>query len=72
MSFLIDIHKCGKKNEIIYSGYRQRHNLAKKKYLLDFSYWKNNLLRHDLEGMHIKNNIFYNILNAIMNIVGET
>jgi hypothetical protein len=35
-------------------------------------YWKDNLLRHNLDVMHIEKNVMGNILGTILNIKGKT
>jgi hypothetical protein len=44
------------------------HNWIKRSIFLDLSYWKTNLLRHNLDIMHIKKNVFKNILNTIIDV----
>ena len=38
----------------------------------DLPYWKTNLIRHNLDVMHIEKNFFDNIFNTIMNVEGKT
>ena len=38
----------------------------------DFPYWKTNLIRHNLDVMHIEKNFLDNIFNTIMNVEGKT
>ena len=38
----------------------------------ELPYWHTNLIRHNLDVMHIKKNIFDNILSTIMNIKWKT
>ncbi|XP_065878103.1 uncharacterized protein [Euphorbia lathyris] len=38
----------------------------------DLPYWKTNLIRHNLDVMHIEKNVFENLFNTIMNIEGKT
>lgn len=35
-------------------------------------YWKDNLLRHNLDVMHIEKNVMDNILGTILDIKGKT
>lgn len=35
-------------------------------------YWKNNLLRHNLDAMHIEKNFFDNTFNIMMNVKENT
>ena len=46
--------------------------LAKKKYLWDLSYWKSNLIRYNLDVMHIEKKFFENIINTVMSVEGKT
>ncbi|XP_060182337.1 uncharacterized protein LOC132612000 [Lycium barbarum] len=38
----------------------------------DLPYWKTNLIRHNLDVMHIEKNVFDNIFNTLMNVKGKT
>jgi len=38
----------------------------------ELPYWKTNLLRHNLDVMHIEKNVFENIFNTIMDVKGKT
>jgi hypothetical protein len=45
----------------------------KKKYIFfKLPYWKDNLLRHNLDVMHIKKNVMDNILGMLLDIKGKT
>ena len=44
----------------------------KEVFFLDLPYWKNNLLRHNLDVMHIEKNFFDNIFSTVMNVKGKT
>ena len=35
-------------------------------------YWSTNLIRHNLDVMHIEKNVFENILNTMMNVDEKT
>ena len=37
-----------------------------------FPYWSSNLIRHNLDVMHIENNVFENVFNTVMDIEGKT
>ena len=43
----------------------------KKNIFFRFPYWKDNLLRHNLNVIHIEKNMMDNILNTIMDIKGK-
>ena len=53
-------------------GYEQYHNWTKRSIFWDLSYWKHNLLRHNLDVMHIEKNFFDNVFNAVMEVKGKT
>ena len=53
-------------------GYGVLHNWTKKSIFWDLPYWKDNLLRHNLDVMHIEKNFFDNIFNTVVNIKGKT
>ncbi|KAK9088769.1 hypothetical protein Scep_027851 [Stephania cephalantha] len=38
----------------------------------DLPYWKTNLIRQNLDVMHIEKNVFDNIFNTIMSVTGKT
>ncbi|CAH9117021.1 unnamed protein product [Cuscuta epithymum] len=38
----------------------------------DLPYWKTNVIRHNLDIMHIEKNFFENVFNTVMNIKGKT
>jgi len=39
---------------------------------LDLPYGKDNLLRHNIDVMHIEKNFFDNVFNTVMDIKGKT
>lgn len=47
-------------------------NWNKKSIFFELPYWKTNLLRHNLDVMHIEKNICDSVLGTIMNIQGKT
>ncbi|KAL2318436.1 hypothetical protein Fmac_032312 [Flemingia macrophylla] len=53
-------------------GYGESHNWRKRSIFWDLPYWKDNLLRHNLDVIHIEKNFFDNILNTVMNVSGKT
>jgi len=53
-------------------GYGEWHNWTKKSIFWDLPYWKDNLLRHNLNVMHIEKTFFDNIFNTVMNVSGKT
>ncbi|KAK6115444.1 hypothetical protein DH2020_007713 [Rehmannia glutinosa] len=38
----------------------------------DLPYWSSNLIRHNLDVMHIEKNVFENVFNTVMNVKGKT
>ncbi|XP_039141251.1 uncharacterized protein LOC120278562 [Dioscorea cayenensis subsp. rotundata] len=44
----------------------------KRSIFLDLPYWRTNLIRHNLDVMHIEKNVFENIFNTVMNVEGKT
>jgi Transposase family tnp2/Domain of unknown function (DUF4218) len=38
----------------------------------DLPYWSTNLIRHNLDVMHIEKNVFDNVFNTVMNVKGKT
>jgi hypothetical protein len=57
---------------IRYDGYGDTHNWTKRSIFWDLPYWKDNLLRHNLDVMHIEKNFCDNILHTVMNVSGKT
>lgn len=53
-------------------GYGDYHNWIKKSIFWDLPYWENQLLRHNLDVMHIEKNFFDNIMHTILNVAGKT
>ncbi|XP_038698945.1 uncharacterized protein LOC119996398 [Tripterygium wilfordii] len=53
-------------------GYGQEHNWTKKSIFWDLPYWCNNLLRHNLDVMHIEKNVFDNVFNTCMDVKGKS
>jgi hypothetical protein len=48
------------------------HNWVKRSIFWELPYWKTNLLRHNLDVMHMENNVFENIFNTVMDVKGKT
>ncbi|XP_056863252.1 uncharacterized protein LOC130510701 [Raphanus sativus] len=53
-------------------SYGVHHNWHKKSIFWELPYWKDLLLRHNLDVMHIEKNFFENIMNTILNVPGKT
>jgi len=67
-----DLPKITKSGAKRIDGYGEWHNWTKRNIFWDLPYWKHNLLRHNLDVMHIQKNFFDNIFNIVMNAVGMT
>lgn len=50
----------------------KNHGWNKKSIFWDLPYWKTNLIRHNLDVMHIEKNVFDNIFNTVLNVPGKT
>ena len=48
------------------------HNWEKRSIFFELPYWSKNLVRHNLDVMHIEKNICESILGTLMNIPGKT
>ena len=44
----------------------------KGQFFFELPYWQHNLLRHNLDVMHIEKNIVYRILRSLLDISGKT
>ncbi|KAL9379139.1 hypothetical protein Peur_027621 [Populus x canadensis] len=55
-----------------FPGFGLTHNWVKRSIFWELPYWKTNLLRHNLDVMHIEKNVFENIFNTIMDVKGKT
>nr|MCH9869341.1 hypothetical protein [Serratia marcescens] len=53
-------------------GFGKEHNWTKRSIFFELPYWRTNLLRHNLDVMHIEKNIFDNIFNTVMDIKDKT
>ncbi|WMV46391.1 hypothetical protein MTR67_039776 [Solanum verrucosum] len=53
-------------------GYGVEHNWTKQRIFWELPYWKDNLLRHNLDVMHIEKNYFDNLFNTVMDVKGKT
>jgi len=54
------------------SGYGQYHNWKKRSIFWDLPYWKHNLLRHNLDVMHIEKYFFDNVFNIVVDVRDKT
>lgn len=53
-------------------GYGVSHNWTKICSFWELPYWHNNLIRHNLDVMHIEQNVFNNVFNTVMDIKGKS
>lgn len=63
---------CGGNGHAHVDGVGEHHNWHKKSIFWEFSYWKDLLLRHNLDVMHIEKNFFDNMMNTMLNVLGKT
>jgi hypothetical protein len=54
-----------------FPGFGLTHNWVKRSIFWELPYWKTNLLRHNLDVMHIEKNVFENIFNTAMDVKGK-
>ncbi|CAH9142220.1 unnamed protein product [Cuscuta epithymum] len=54
------------------SGYGVEHKWTKQSIFWELPYWKNLLIRHNLDLMHTEKNVFDNIFNTVMGVKGKT
>ncbi|WMV51044.1 hypothetical protein MTR67_044429 [Solanum verrucosum] len=52
-------------------GYGVEHNWTKQSIFWELPYWKDNLLQHNLDVMHIEKNYFDNLFNTMMDVKGK-
>jgi phage pi2 protein 07 len=55
-----------------FPGFGLTHNWVKRSIFWELPYWRTNLLRHNLDVMHIEKNMFENIFNTVMDVKGKT
>ncbi|KAL2244242.1 UNVERIFIED_CONTAM: hypothetical protein Sindi_0542200 [Sesamum indicum] len=53
-------------------GYSTEYKWIEKSILWELEYWSTNLIRHNLDVMHIEKNVFDNIFNIKMDVKGKT
>ncbi|CAH9130990.1 unnamed protein product [Cuscuta epithymum] len=53
-------------------GFGKTHNWIKKSIFWDLPYWKDLLVRHNPDVMHIEKNCFDNVFNTVMDVKGRT
>ncbi|XP_057426300.1 uncharacterized protein LOC130719704 [Lotus japonicus] len=67
-----EMPKITKTQPCICPGYGVFHNWTKQNIFWELPYWKDNLIRHNLDMMHIEKNVFDNVFNTVMDIKGKT
>jgi len=63
---------CGGNGHAPFDGVGEHHNWHKKSIFWELPYWKDLLLRHNLDVMQIEKNFFDNMMNTILNVLGKT
>ncbi|XP_038706800.1 uncharacterized protein LOC120002208 isoform X2 [Tripterygium wilfordii] len=53
-------------------GVTRQHNWKKKSILFELPYWKHNLIRHNLDVMHIEKNVCDNVLWTLLGTAGKS
>ncbi|XP_039118067.1 uncharacterized protein LOC120253954 isoform X2 [Dioscorea cayenensis subsp. rotundata] len=53
-------------------GYGADHKWTKRSIFWDLPYWKTNLIRHNLDVMHIEKNVFDNVFFTVMDVKGKS
>ncbi|KAL8110078.1 hypothetical protein AgCh_025983 [Apium graveolens] len=61
----------GKKDKKI-SGFGESHNWVRTSIFWELPYWSTNLIRHNLDVMYVKKNMFDNVFNTAMNVTEKT
>ncbi|XP_074355949.1 uncharacterized protein LOC141695614 [Apium graveolens] len=54
------------------SGFGESHNWVRTSIFWELPYWSTNLIRHNLDVMHVEMNVFDNVFNTVMNVTGKT
>ncbi|XP_060183236.1 uncharacterized protein LOC132613209 [Lycium barbarum] len=55
-----------------FDGYGVYHTWTKQSIFWELSHWKDNLLRHNLDVMHIEKNYFDNLFNTVIDVKDKT
>jgi len=53
-------------------NFGKTHNWVKKSIFWELPYWSTNMVRHNLDVMHVEKNVFDNIFNTMMDIKAKT
>src|SRR3954470_4806602 len=65
---IIDLHTITRDKP---EGYGVTHNWDRRSIFWDLPYWKTLLLRHNIDVMHTERNVFMNIFNTVMDVIGK-
>nr|XP_017239698.1 PREDICTED: uncharacterized protein LOC108212485 [Daucus carota subsp. sativus] len=60
------------KNDKKINGFGESHNWVRTSIFWELPYWSTNLIRHNLDVMHVEKNVFDNVFNTVMNVKGKT
>ena len=58
--------------EVINGPICKAYGWNKQSIFWDLPYWSSNLIRHNLDVMHIEKNVFENVFNTVMQVEGKT
>ena len=61
-----------KSTKIKQPDFGRTHNWVKKSIFWELPYWSTNLIRHNLDVMHVEKNVFDNVFNTVMDIKDKT
>ena len=68
-----DFPKVTEEPRIQIEGFSENvHNWTKQSIFWDLPYWKRQLLRHNLNVMHIEKNFYKNIINTVVDVPGKS
>ncbi|KAL8087839.1 hypothetical protein AgCh_037834 [Apium graveolens] len=60
------------KNDKKISGFGESHNWVRTSIFWELPYWSTNLIRHNLDVMHVEKNVFDNVFKTVINVTGKT
>ncbi|XP_010501566.1 PREDICTED: uncharacterized protein LOC104778843 [Camelina sativa] len=63
---------CGGNGHVVVYGAGINHNWYKHSIFWVLPYWKDLLLKHNLDVMHVEKNVFANLMNTVLNVPGKT
>ncbi|XP_063942632.1 uncharacterized protein LOC135150300 [Daucus carota subsp. sativus] len=59
------------KNDKKINGFGESHNWVRTSIFWELPYWSTNLIRHNLDVMHVEKNVFDNVFSTVMNVPGK-